>query len=118
MEKYLGLQKSSIFQLQSEITERQRLQGEREKYIDDVAKAGKIKRKLKVVAACGNGTPTQAPASVINGPPDEPGLIAASICSASSVTHCPRICTSGDFNFANALNSASVNSVSPSDNFH
>jgi len=36
MEKYLGLQKSSIFQLQSEITERQRLQGEREKYIDEL----------------------------------------------------------------------------------
>src|SRR3990167_7148044 len=30
--------------------------GLREKYIDDLAKAGKIKRKLKVVAACGNGT--------------------------------------------------------------
>jgi phosphomannomutase/phosphoglucomutase len=30
--------------------------GLREAYIDDIAKAGKIGRKLKVVAACGNGT--------------------------------------------------------------
>ncbi|MEZ5894462.1 MAG: phosphomannomutase/phosphoglucomutase [Parvularculaceae bacterium] len=30
--------------------------GLREKYIADLAKAGTIKRKLKVVAACGNGT--------------------------------------------------------------
>jgi phosphomannomutase/phosphoglucomutase len=30
--------------------------GLRDQYIDDIAKAGKIKRKLKVVAACGNGT--------------------------------------------------------------
>ncbi len=30
--------------------------GLREKYIDDLAKAGPIKRKLRVVAACGNGT--------------------------------------------------------------
>ncbi len=30
--------------------------GLREAYIDDIASAGKIKRKLKVVAACGNGT--------------------------------------------------------------
>ena len=28
----------------------------RERYLDDLAKGGKIKRKLKVVAACGNGT--------------------------------------------------------------
>jgi phosphomannomutase/phosphoglucomutase len=30
--------------------------GMRERYIDDIASAGTIKRKLKVVAACGNGT--------------------------------------------------------------
>ncbi len=30
--------------------------GLRELYIDDIAKAGTIKRKLRVVAACGNGT--------------------------------------------------------------
>ncbi|MEK7266452.1 MAG: phosphomannomutase/phosphoglucomutase, partial [Pseudomonadota bacterium] len=30
--------------------------GLREKYIDDIARSGKIKRKLKIVAACGNGT--------------------------------------------------------------
>ncbi|MEZ5922196.1 MAG: phosphomannomutase/phosphoglucomutase [Parvularculaceae bacterium] len=32
------------------------IEGLREKYIDDIASAGPIKRKLKVVAACGNGT--------------------------------------------------------------
>ncbi|MCB2114199.1 MAG: phosphomannomutase/phosphoglucomutase [Parvularculaceae bacterium] len=30
--------------------------GMRDRYLDDLAKAGTIKRKLKVVAACGNGT--------------------------------------------------------------
>ncbi len=32
------------------------VEGLRDLYIDDLAKAGAIKRKLKVVAACGNGT--------------------------------------------------------------
>ncbi len=32
------------------------VEGLRERYIDDLATAGKIRRKLKVVAACGNGT--------------------------------------------------------------
>jgi len=32
------------------------ISGIKEKYLDDLAKEGKIKRKLKVVAACGNGT--------------------------------------------------------------
>ncbi len=32
------------------------VEGMKEKYLNDIAKDGKLKRKLKVVAACGNGT--------------------------------------------------------------
>ena len=42
-------------------------------------------------------------------------LMAASTCSGSSCTHCPRICTSGALSAARARNSCSVSVVSPSD---